>query len=167
MQAPDWDELYNQHADRVRAILFRMCGPRDLDDLVQDSFIKIWKGIQGFRGESQSKTWISKITMNVAYDYHRRNYRTEQPESLSPEASIEMTANSDENSPSDQVQQALQTLSLEHRDVLVLHVLEELSIEEIAKTLDVAVGTVKSRLHHAREKMKIALRKRGVHYESA
>ena len=65
-------ELYRRHQQKVRATLFRLCNGADLDDLVQEVFLKAWKGLAGFRQSAQFSTWLYRITVNVATDNRRQ-----------------------------------------------------------------------------------------------
>lgn len=165
MMDPEWAKLYDEHAPRVRAILYRMGVTNELDDLLQECFLKIWKGMKNFRGESSAKTWITRITMNTVYDHFRSkgvNVQFETVEEMDLAADEPVNADAPM---SEIVRGALQDLSVSHREVIVLHVLEENSVSEIAAALGISEGTVKSRLHHARENLKRILTKRGVRHD--
>ncbi len=160
-----WTQLYNDHSLLVRGILFRMGAEAELDDLVQECFIKIWNGLKNFRGDANMKTWVTRITINVAYDHFRRKGTKIQLEELDDSRLEAPVVDPNESALNKTLQQAMQSLSLAHRDVLVLHVLEENSVEEVAEILKISLGTVKSRLFHARKNLKEILQKRGIQYE--
>lgn len=138
-----------------------MCPGDEIDDLVQDCFVKIWKAMAQYRGEASVKTWVTRIAINTAHDYFRRKGRIPETEEFSDGVPAEINAFSDREA----VQYALSRLSIPHREVLVLHVIEQNSLEEVSEIIGAPVGTVKSRLHHAREEMKKILLKHGVKYE--
>lgn len=153
----DFRALYEQHASLVRSVLYRFCGSADLDDLVQETFVKVWKGRAEFKGESAVSTWIVRIAINVAKNHQRAKRRrwwqilSDDPKALdlvSGRASAEK-----ELSARRELDQALQTLSPKLREVVILYSLRELDIETIAGILEISEGTVKSRLHLARKKL--------------
>ncbi len=144
----------------VRAVLYNICGPAELDDLVQETFIKVWQGLPGFRHGSQLRTWIYRIAANTALDQCRRNARNRTvPEEADPPGGSGGEA---EILYRDLVRKGMQTLSPEHRAVLTLCLFEELSVKEAAEALEVPEGTVKSRLHYAKAAMGAFLSQNGV-----
>lgn len=156
-------QLYRRYISRVRSTLYQLCGAEALDDLVQDVFLRAWKGLPQLREPSQFSTWLYRICWNVASD-QRRNLQKQRSFNAKLQASTpaSLPPNSNGVSPDlmqlhyqDIIQRGLQQLSLEHRAVLVLHDLEDIPQKEVAQILGIAVGTVKSRLFHAR----MALRK--------
>lgn len=167
-------KLYQRHHHKVRSTLYQLCGSDGLDDLVQDVFLRAWKGLAKFRQSSQFSTWLYRIAFNVASDRRKalakmrsRNISVEddQLENLADDA---ITRESD-SQPSltqmhyqDLMQRGLAKLSEDHRSVLVLHDLEELPQKDIAEILSIPVGTVKSRLFHARSAIKKFLEAQGV-----
>lgn len=157
--------LYRKHQQRVRTMLYQLCDPTGLDDLVQEVFLRAWKGLPKFRQSAKFSTWLYRIAWNVAADQRQAiaKGRT-QLQVLSNHAPIH------QNSPDvlhlhyqDLVQRGLSQLSVDHRTVLMLHDLEEIPQKEIAEILDIPVGTVKSRLFHARSAMRQFLEKEGIH----
>lgn len=157
-----FDALYENYAGLVRSVLYRLCAPEDLNDLVQETFLKIWKGLPGFAGKSSLKSWVYRVAYNVAVDRLRKNKNKElllkENQEVPSEQNLPETLRTQEL-----VQKGLRTLSEDHRTVLVLNALEGLTIEEIAAIIEVPEGTVKSRLHHARENIKKYLQSQGVY----
>ncbi len=157
-------QLYQRHQNRVRSILFQLCGVSHLDDLVQEVFLRAWKGLPRFRQSAKFSTWLYRIAWNVASD-QRRHYAQarSQLESLSKVAPLHHKDPDVMHLHYQEIlQQALAQLSLDHRTVLVLHDLEEQPQKEIAEILEIPVGTVKSRLFHARAALRKALHQAGV-----
>lgn len=159
-----YQQLYRRHQAQVRSTLYQLCGPSRLDDLVQEVFLRVWKGLPKFRQASQFSTWLYRIVWNVASTERRQLAQAhEQQQTL-----CQTVGTSPDNSDlmhlhyQDLVQRGLAKLSLEHRAVLVLHDLEDVPQKEIAKILSVPVGTVKSRLFHARATMRKFLQAEGV-----
>ncbi len=166
-----FNQLYQRHQSKVRSTLYQLCGNDGLDDLVQEVFIRAWKGLAKFKQTAQFSTWLYRITWNVACD-RRRNFaksrsRNVDVEDLTQLADLSISGSekvSELNNMHyrDLVQRGLTALSLEHRAVLVMHDLEELSQKEIAEIVDIPIGTVKSRLFHARGALRKFLESQGV-----
>jgi RNA polymerase sigma factor (sigma-70 family) len=156
--------LYRRHQHRVRQILYQLCDPTTLDDLVQEVFLRAWKGLPKFRQSSQFSTWLYRIAWNVGSD--RRQTLAQDRSRLQTIAQSVATQYEDPDliqlHYQDLVRKGLAVLSEEHRSVLVLHDLEELPQKEVAEILEIPVGTVKSRLFHARSGMRKFLEQAGV-----
>jgi RNA polymerase sigma-70 factor (ECF subfamily) len=172
--AHSFKKLYQRHHNRVRSTLFQLCGSDSLDDLVQDVFLRAWKGLSKFRQSAQFSTWLYRIAFNVASDRRKAlakmrsrhvSVEDEQLENLSDEA-ITREGNPqtglNQMHYQDIMQRGLAKLSEDHRVVLVLHDLEELPQKDIAEILSIPVGTVKSRLFHARNAIRKFLEAQGV-----
>ncbi len=167
-------QLYQRHHHKVRSTLYQLCGSDCLDDLVQDVFLRAWKGLGKFRHSAQFSTWLYRIAFNVASDRRKtlakmrsRNVtvENEQLENLADNA----IAREGYSQPrltqmhyQDIMQRGLAKLSEDHRAVLVLHDLEEMPQKDIAEILSIPVGTVKSRLFHARSAIRKFLEAQGV-----
>ncbi|BCX12621.1 MAG: RNA polymerase sigma factor [Thermosynechococcus sp.] len=157
-------ELYQRHQQRVRSLLFQLCGAVALDDLVQEVFLRAWKGLKGLKHEAKFSTWLYRIAWNVACDYRRqlamRKLRHQQylsqREPLTPGLDLRQLHYED------LVQRGLATLPLEYRSVLVMHDLQGLPQKEIAEILGIPVGTVKSRLFRARGTLRTYFTEAGV-----
>jgi len=164
---PDRDQvfehLYSQHADRVRGILFRIAHPNDLEDLQQETFVRVWKGLNLFRRHSNVKTWIYRIAVNTALDHLRlKARRPKEVEATSSVESVDLKTPEDALVHKRRVQEVLLSLEDDLRAVLVLHLFENFKMNEIAKILSIPTGTVKSRLHRAREEARKYLESQGV-----
>jgi RNA polymerase sigma-70 factor, ECF subfamily len=156
--------LYQRHQGKVRSTLFQLCGEDGLDDLVQEVFLRAWKGLPRFRQQAQFSTWLYRIVWNVASDQRQRQAKQrKQLESLRQTAETTLFASDIMHLHyQDLVQRGLQTLSLEHQAVLVLHDLEQMPQKQVAEILAIPTGTVKSRLFHARAAMRQFLEQEGV-----
>jgi RNA polymerase sigma-70 factor, ECF subfamily len=154
-------KLYEENQKLVRNIIFNMAGEMALEDLTQEVFLKIWKGLSYFNFKSSIRTWIYRVSVNVAVDYLRsRKMKTEE---LSEDKHSADNEDRDIGLSNKKiVQSALMELDDVHRSVIVLFYFEELDIKQIAKILNTAEGTVKSRLHFAKHKLKAFLEKQGV-----
>lgn len=156
--------LYRRYQGQVRSILYPLSGGSGLDDLVQEVFLRVWKGLPKFRQSCQFSTWLYRITWNVAADRRRELVRSHSQQQV-----LEIELRRSPEDPDwmqlhyqDLVQRGLQVLSLDHRAVLVLHDLEDISQKEIAQILEIPIGTVKSRLFHARNALRQFLQQEGV-----
>ncbi|MGH7265177.1 MAG: sigma-70 family RNA polymerase sigma factor, partial [Candidatus Rokuibacteriota bacterium] len=137
-------------------------------DASQEAFVKAFRSLPRFKGDSAFYTWLFRITMNVALD--RRRQRATRAKSLGaedvPPEEWERTAVSPDAGPDEEaasaerrarIGQALQTLSEQHRSIIILSDIEGLSYREIAEVLAIPMGTVMSRLHNARKRLRQAL----------
>ncbi|KFM99232.1 sigma-70 family RNA polymerase sigma factor [Bacillus clarus] len=126
------------------------------DDITQDVFIKVFKNWDSFRNESSVKTWLLKITRNTAINYLKSAYfkrislvsffRTDKEYSSAEQQFFQKET-------MDEVWDIVLKLPKKYREVIILDAKYELSYEEIAETLGVSIGTVKSRIHRARAKV--------------
>ncbi len=164
-------QLYRRYQQRVRSTLYQLCGQELLDDLVQEVFLRVWRGLPKLRQPEHFSTWLYRITWNMATDGRRQfaKRQQEQTNGTDGEESLWQISSRPEDTPDlmqihyqDLIQRGLQTLSIEHRAVLVLHDLEDVPQKEISQILQIPVGTVKSRLHHARNAIRQFLQKQGV-----
>ncbi|WP_019506049.1 sigma-70 family RNA polymerase sigma factor [Pleurocapsa sp. PCC 7319] len=167
--------LYQRYQHRVRSTIYQLCGKSMLDDLVQEVFLRAWKGLPKLRTTKYFATWLYRISWNVATDQRRKlargreqtnfNEKSEDKDQLSYSknlSNIEDTPDLMHLHYQDLVQRGLNNLSFDHRAVLVLHDLEDLPQKQVAEILDVPVGTVKSRLFHARNSFKKFLEQKGL-----
>lgn len=164
--------LVERYQSRVYALICGMVRDREEAlDLTQDSFIKAYKNLDRFRLESSFYTWLYRIAMNVAID-HIRKMKKRQHEAFDEGIAARdvdgaIAAAHDASSPtraldrkelSGQIFDALDTLSPDHRQVVLLREVEGLSYAEIAETMGIAEGTVMSRLFYARRKLRDQLK---------
>ncbi len=167
-----FETLMHVYQVPVYNIAYRILGdPSEAADAVQETFMKIYKGIKHFRGESGLKTWIYKIAITETLNRQRwwKRWRRKVTLSLDEPISFAQENSRSIELPDSQpgpeaccaaketehaVQEALNTLSFEFRIVVVLRDIEGLSYEEIAETLRISLGTVKSRLWRGRLELK-------------
>ena len=148
-----FDELMRVHENRVFRVCLRMLRDRDAAlDATQETFLTIFRKADRYRGEAAFSTWLYRISVNVCYDYLRRQKRRQAdalPESHDPaDAQAEDAFSAVELRPD--IDNALQELQAEFRGAVVLVDLEGLSLEMASKILDVPIGTVKSRVFRGR-----------------
>ena len=160
-----FEELVRTYEKKVYHLALRMCGNQeDAYEVAQEAFLSAWRGMKFFRGDSSFSTWLYRLTSNAAIDFMRRERRQNAPDSVSLDDEEVYTEPADSApSPHQQAERSelrqalaegLRTLSPEHRQVLLLRELQGLSYEEIAQALDLDLGTVKSRIARAREKLR-------------
>jgi RNA polymerase sigma-70 factor, ECF subfamily len=148
--------LVDRHAQRLFRLAVSLVGnAADSEDVLQETFIGAFKGLQSFEGRSSVRTWLTRILVTQAARWHRDRRRSRaqtmdesipaEGTSTAPDAGMDVSA-------------AMQRLSPEHRQVLALREFEQMSYEEIAEVLGVPRGTVESRLHRARSEMREKLK---------
>ena len=160
-----FEELVRTYEKRVYHLALRMCGNvDDAYEVAQEAFLSAWKGMRFFRGDSSFSTWLYRLTSNAAIDFLRRQRRQGGSDGVSlddedtflevadPAPSPHQQAERLE--PRDALARGLGALSPEHRQVLLLRELQGLTYEEIAAALELDLGTVKSRIARAREKLR-------------
>jgi RNA polymerase sigma-70 factor (ECF subfamily) len=168
-----FNELVIRYRQRAFAMLYNMVrNEQDAWDLAQDGFLKAWKNIGRFRGQSSFYTWLYRILMNVGIDWLRRKQIASGTEfddaiGLSSIAPGAMTAPRVEMQPaakiSDQeirarIDAAITRLTPEHRTVIVMREIDGLEYSEIAEQMECSIGTVMSRLFYARKKLQAMLK---------
>lgn len=142
-------ELYEREKDYIRSSVYWMIRHEEIDDIVQETFIKAWKSRDSFKGDSQLKTWLYRIAMNCAHDHYRKDSRyTQITDDLENEVLIEGSSVNLEMK--DLIDLGIQRMSWEQREVFVLFYKLEWSQKEIAQLQQVPIGTVKSRLNKAK-----------------
>ena len=123
-------------------------------DVLQEVWIKVFRGIRKLKDPGALRSWLYSITHGIAVDRIRSSISREQAERLQFEEFQEAEEPSFTGEDAAAIHQALSEIGLKHREVLVLHFLEDLSMAEIAKVVGCSEGTVKSRMHYAKQAMK-------------
>lgn len=146
--------LVEAYQPRVRRFLLNLTMGDEMltDDLAQDTFIKAYVGIRGFKGLSSFGTWLYRIAYNEFYNHMRRR-QEEHVEDISRLAEAS-TAASDAMDASMTVQRALAGLGENERAAVTLFYIEDQPLKQVAKILQMPEGTVKSLIHRSKEKMK-------------
>ena len=175
--ATAFDEIVGRHREKIIAVTFALLRNRaDAEDIVQDTFIRAYRGLARFRGDSSLATWLHRIALNLArnrywYFFRRRRHLTlsldctvgadgtatfadliaaESPSPARSAATQEFTT---------LVSDCMKKLDAAHREILTHRNLLDRSYDEIASLLGIKVGTVKSRIFRAREELTRILRK--------
>ena len=140
--------LYARHSPAVYGLLRRLAGPAvsDADDALQDAWLRAATRLSSFRGESAFRTWLTGIALNCLRERWRRAQRIDERGDVS-----RLETHAPHNDHAVDVAEVLDTLSADHREVLVLHDVEGYTHEEIAGALGIEAGTSKSRLSRARQ----------------
>jgi len=172
VQAGD-TEAFEPLVEKYKRKVFRLAYQvlRDQEealDVAQEAFVKAFRALPAFKGDSAFYTWLFRITMNVALD--RKRQRSTRAKSLGaedvPPEEWERTATSTDPDPEDvatgaerreRIKKGLDSLSEHHRAIIILSDIEGLQYREIAEVLGIPMGTVMSRLHHARKRLREVL----------
>ena len=156
-----FEELVKRHQDLVFSLSFKLTGNREFaNDVAQEAFIRAWKAIDKFRGDSTFGTWIYRITVNTAWTLRKKAKKhyslniedTQEPVVIDEKKDPELVAiNSDL---SVVLRKALNQIPLEQRIIVELKNIEGRSHKEIADYLDISVTAAKVRLHRAHQKLR-------------
>ena len=164
-----FEPLVTKYRQRVYRLAYNVLrDPEEAWDVSHDAFIRAFQALASFRGDSAFYTWLFRIVMNVARDRARqhaargRAFGTERVEEEDWDRALAdqgpaPDAHAAEVEERERIGRALATLSEAHRAIIMLSDLEGLSYREIAEVLDIPMGTVMSRLHHARRRLREAL----------
>jgi RNA polymerase sigma-70 factor (ECF subfamily) len=155
-------EIFDLHHKKVYRVAFGMVRHReDAMDIVQDVFIKLFRSIKEFKGESRLSTYLYRMTVNTSIDHIRKMGKPGHNRALEDEEGFQ-PAEDGEKRPDriflykeleGKVNEALSQIPSDQRTAIVLREVEGLSYEEIAKTMKCSIGTIMSRLHYGRKKM--------------
>ena len=173
---PTFDQVIHDHQQMVFRTLARLTGRRDhLEDLAQDVFLRLFRALPSFRGEALVSTYLYRITVNVAQDEWKRRRKVDrthislsQPSSLDEDSAFTLEDRLPHHGPTaleqmedhefqQSVEGHLMQLSEVERTVLVLYHQEERSYDQIAASLHLPLGTVRTHLHRGRKKLKEAI----------
>jgi RNA polymerase sigma-70 factor (ECF subfamily) len=149
-----YEEFVDSYGARVHRLVLRYVdSAADAEDVTQEIFVALYKGIGGFRGESSLATWVYRIATNHCLKYRERakpsSMALDDLSMAAADGASDPAARAAQRELADRIDGALADLSEQHRDVVVLHELHGLTYGECAAVLNVPVGTVKSRLSNA------------------
>jgi RNA polymerase sigma-70 factor (ECF subfamily) len=149
--------LFRDYRDRVHATLYRIMGHnRDMEDLVQEAFLQVFRSIQSYRGEARLGTWISRITTRVAYAHLSRRGPTSVALEAVPEAAADEAGAEDRAVAREAMRRlyaVLDRLDAKHRIAFSLHVIDGCAIREVADMTESSVTAVKTRIWRARKEI--------------
>jgi RNA polymerase sigma-70 factor (ECF subfamily) len=163
-----FDSLVERYQERIYGLCYHLTSNHEeAADLAQDTFVKAWQALSSFKGDASFFTWVYRIAVNTTLNYLKSRRRRTLHVSLddldlNAENDPEVVALVSERTPrrdlrlreiQERLNASLQKLSEEHRTVLVLHDIQGLAHDEIARTLGCNPGTVRSRLFYARQQM--------------
>ena len=157
--------------DAVYAFSYRLTGDKtQAEDLAQETFMKAWRFIERYTAETNAKAWLFRILKNSFINDYRKKSKepakvdyqdvetTYNSEEAEAEHTVDLRAESVSDLIGDEVATALNSLPVDFRTVIILCDIEGFTYEEMAKILDIPIGTVRSRLHRARNLLKEKLR---------
>lgn len=167
-----FDQLIVKYRERLFSVVYNLTSNRDdANDLTQEAFIRAFRSISKFKGKSSFFTWLYRIAVNTTITHlkrsrKRRFFSFEQMDEEGPSAdkleSLASRAKTDKPTYMRELQEklndALQKLSVKHRTVVVLYEIEGLSHQEIAEITKTSEGTVRSRLHYAKQQLRETLK---------
>jgi len=164
--AAAFGQLVEAYQGQVYRLALRMgLSPADAEEAAQDAFIAAWKGLPRFRGDSRFSTWLYQLVTHAAIDLMRREKKyqnsTDIDEVVLPDEAQSPQEQMEQRETRDAVQCALQTLTPQAREILLLRYQAELGYEEIGAVLGLPDGTVKSRINRAKAQLKEALLRQG------
>ena len=166
-----FDELVERYHGKIYGLTYNMTSNReDAEDLTQDVFVKAFEALPRFKGKSSFYTWIYRIAVNKTINYRKKRNRKRALSLDQFDQDIKTDevyhALTTKGSPlrsmsltelQKKLNEALQSLSEKHRTVVVMHDMQGIPHEEIAKVVGASVGTVRSRLFYARQQMQVEL----------
>jgi len=166
-------QLVTRYEGRVYNLALRYCGDvHEAGDLAQEAFLRVYRGLSGFRGTARFSTWLYRIVINVCRDWERKRRRRptvawptvddgDRPKDL-PDPAPGPEEVSADNELRRRVVQEIAQLPQEYRQAVLLRDVQDLSYGEIAHILQVSVGTVKSRIHRGRAALRDRLAAAGL-----
>lgn len=167
-----FDALTRKYRDRLFGVIYNMLGNReDAMDIVQDAFIKAFSSIHSFRGSCAFYTWIYRIAVNMGITFLKRSrmrrffsFENSDEELASAEVLEKLSVNCGGRRAAilsevrEKLNEALQSLSIKHRTVVILYEIEGLSHQEIAEITGASPATVRTRLHYAKQQLQSLLK---------
>ena len=160
-----FEDLVRRHQGRAVNVAWQLLGNwEDALEVAQDAFVRVYRTLDGFRGDCEFTTWLYRIVVNLAHNKHRwwRRRGRAQTETLDGDRqfaapTVPPDAAAVQNEFSRRLSEKIAALPVSFRDILVLRNVEGLSYEEIAAVLECSLGTVKSRIARAREALRVIM----------
>lgn len=160
--------LYKVYAPKIGALVKSYLGTDDIDDVIQEVFVRIYKNIKKFRGDSKLSTWIYRITVNVCNNVYKKlknkglsvdlmESNNEEEYTYQFSTDEDVRKNVTDEILYEKLRKVLDTLNPEDRAILFMKEIDGLTYEEIGEILKRPEGTIKSRLHYIKEKIRRAL----------
>ncbi|MDN5343798.1 MULTISPECIES: RNA polymerase sigma factor [Oceanotoga] len=153
-----FETLYNEYASKIYGLLRSYLKEDEIEDALQDVYVRIYRGIKGFKQRSKLSTWIYKITVNTAKNYLKKQKKNYLSLDFNLEKNKFTSKENVEKDVFDEIDYEFILNSIEKlppldKTIIKLRDIEGLSYYEISKIIDKPVGTVKSRLHYSRKKL--------------
>ena len=155
-----FNRLVDRHQRAVRAFLRGLVTSADADDIAQEVFLAAWSRADRYRGEASVRSWLCSIAWRKAKDSHRRVFRRREREAMYTQG---MAANESGAASADErlaLEQAMMSLSMNERAVVLLCLAADFSHTEAAEALDMPLGTIKSHVSRGRERLRDALERK-------
>ena len=168
-----FNELITRYRQRSFAMIYHMVrNEEDAWDLAQDGFVKAWKNIANFRGQSSFYTWLYRVMTNVSLDWLRKKQVQSGQEfddsiglqniatgaATAPKSVMQPLERLEDREIRARIDSAIEKLSPDHRAVIVMREIDDMDYQEIADSLGCSIGTVMSRLFYARRKLQTLLK---------
>ncbi|MBN1757006.1 MAG: sigma-70 family RNA polymerase sigma factor [Chitinispirillaceae bacterium] len=161
-----FSRLFYEYKDMVYRVVYRLLGnTEETGDAVQQTFIELFKSLPGYEGKSKFSTWLYRIAVNVSIQYFRKHriQHRDQDHYIDPETMASTPSVTDPSMERKElrrkIEEALASINIRKRTVVVLHDIENRTMEEISEIINVPVGTIKSRLFYGRDELKKKLEK--------
>jgi len=158
-------QLYRLYEKKVGSLLAKMTSFSQVEDLKQEVFIRIWRFASSLSASEAFSTWVYRITWNVAMDARKKFSQNQEYAMTEGFEAVDEVRTAQKQEDKLIVSQLLKNLDADSVAVLVMADLEDIPLQEVAQTLEIPVGTVKSRLFYARKKAREFLEKKGRRYE--
>lgn len=169
--APEIEELVHRYWHEIWQYAFFLTRQEQLaEDIAQDTFVQAFRSISSFRGESSVKTWLFKIARNTAFNYRKSAFfRKVTLFGLLKDKTTYFSAETHyfNNILTDEIWEAVLALPKRYREIIILHAHYGLNHAELVALLGISAGTVKSRLHRARVKLKQMMEEVGRNVEAS
>jgi RNA polymerase sigma-70 factor (ECF subfamily) len=161
--------LFQKYREIFFNLAYKSLGPGfDIDEVVHEIFIQVFKGLASFKGKSSFDTWVYRIGLNVCLSNLRKKFKKRKLDIVPGYNEIENIPSDSIKGPSEELEkkeletkifESLEKIDNKKRMIIVMHDMEGKTLEEIAKIMKKPIGTIKSRLFHGRNEMKKYLQK--------
>jgi len=158
----EFERIVNQYQKTLLRMCYLYLRDKTLaEDAVQETFIKVYKNLQTFRGDGSEKSWIMRIAMNTCHDIRRSRWF----KLIDPRYTLDMLPEASEPFKQEEEDLVEELMQLPHklREVVLLYYYQDMTVAEIADSLGIAQSTVSGRMKRARDKLRILLERRDIH----
>ena len=158
----EFERIVNQYQKTLLRMCYLYLRDKTLaEDAVQETFIKVYKNLQTFRGDGSEKSWIMRIAMNTCHDIRRSRWL----KLIDPRFTLDTLPEASEPFKQEEEDLVEELMQLPHklREVVLLYYYQDMTVAEIADSLGIAQSTVSGRMKRARDKLRILLERRDIH----